>query len=122
MPRMNSPTFAPVLSAFARGQHPVTRGNTSVSLDCWTDSDPSAGNCYTLRLHGNAIVRRSIGGTQKVWVSLAGWDTQTTRRRINQALMALGVDAGVYREKGQTMLSGVPMPSRGWVPIIEKGN
>ena len=39
-----------------------------------------------------------------IHISLCGWDTVTTRRRINQVLSALGSNARVYHEKGEPFL------------------
>jgi len=58
--------------AFMRGDK-FSRGNTKVQRD---------GVLVQLRLHGNLIAERSIHSTD-VQVRLAGWNTRTTRGRVN---------------------------------------
>jgi len=63
----------------------------------------SIGNTRTdghgLYLHGNKIAEWREG---EVYVSLAGWDTVTTRERLN------GIDGcNVYRRKGVTYINGI---------------
>lgn len=59
----------------------VHLANTAVLVD--------AGN-LVVTLHGNSIARRT--GTQWSW-SLAGWNTPTTRSRVN----AIAREFGLYR-------------------------
>lgn len=59
-------------------------GNTSVVVD---------GNQVDMLLHGNRIAR-SLNGV--VWVSNAGWSSNTTKERLNGILDALGV-SGIYQ-------------------------
>ena len=56
------------------------------------------GDDIIVSLHGHDIVRLDPAAEQ-VSFTLAGWDTVTTRERVNQFL---GRDAGVYREDGTT--------------------
>ena len=73
-----------VVSAWKRGES-AKCGNTA------TDGQ-------TIFLHGNAIVTLE-GGT--VYVSSAGWETSTTKERLN------GVDGvRVHQSKGQWFLNG----------------
>jgi hypothetical protein len=46
-------------------------------------------------LHGNKIIERR---DNDIWVTLAGWDTVTTRSRINGVIGSLG---SIYRQNGQ---------------------
>lgn len=55
----------------------------------------------TLYLHGNAIAQRREDGV--VWVTLAGWDTPTTRERLN-GLPGVRVST----KRGQAYLNGQP--------------
>ena len=61
----------------------------------------------TLWLHGNAIAewREVNNGEQGLFVTLAGWDTPTTRSRLN----ALGCEAGMgyitYQHKHEQYLA-----------------
>ena len=52
-----------------------TVGNTSVEYN--TDKDR-----YELKLHGNLIAYRTCG-VQRMYISNAGWHTNTTKERIN---------------------------------------
>ena len=44
-----------------------------------------------------------------VTLRTGGWDTPTTRRRINQAAAYFGVPLSVYRSKGRTFVSFSPV-------------
>jgi hypothetical protein len=78
------------LKAFTNGQ--------SFRLDN-TEVTPNANGSVTLLLHGNPIARR-VGSA--VWVTTGGWDTTTTKERINAVLQAHGKRA--HHVKGQLML------------------
>ena len=58
-----------------------------------------AGGTMTMLLHGSPIVRR-VGSS--LWVTTGGWDTTTTKERINAVLQAHGKRA--HHVKGQLML------------------
>jgi hypothetical protein len=61
----------------------------------------------TVWLHGNAIVKRDPDGLVR-W-SLAGWNTPTTRERVN------GIDnAGVCQFKFEPVLNGQEIDSSDW--------
>ena len=73
---------------------------------------------YTITLHDSEIVR--LEG-DNLYVTLAGWDTHTTRERLNQFLPA---GWGIYRDKKVTYLGRREggqweMPLSGWVMVIE---
>lgn len=72
----------------------------------------------TLELHGNAIARREGG---QLSISLTGWDTLTTRERLNGLLDVLGRDARLVRLKGVTYLETrsemAEMPLYDWVTL-----
>jgi hypothetical protein len=61
----------------------------------------------TVWLHGNAIIKRDGWGVVE-W-SLAGWNTPTTRERINGIL---GV--GVHQVKFEPVLNGEVIDSSDW--------
>lgn len=65
-------------------------GNTSVT--CTT------GYCL-LRLHGNLIAIRKIE-TGEIRVSDAGWQTPTTKERLNSLFSLLGVGVRVFQQCG----------------------
>ena len=70
-----------------------------------------------ITLHGNTIAVLDFG---RVYISTAGWNTATTRSRINAILSHFAPDYGVNSVKGVCILSKmVPIPSRevrGMVP------
>lgn len=60
-------------------------------------------------LHGNKIVERREDG---VYATLAGWNTPTTRERVN------GITGARFHQKDFTpMLNGVAIDSREWVKV-----
>ncbi len=61
----------------------------------------------TVWLHGNAIVKRDADGLVR-W-SLAGWNTPTTRERVNGI-----VNAGVFQFKFEPVLNGQVINSSDW--------
>ena len=62
----------------------------------------------SLFLHGNKIAEHI--GPNLIRVTLAGWDTATTRNRL-AALVS------VHRSKGATMLQGKPMDPGQWYTV-----
>lgn len=64
----------------------------------------TVGNTYTdgqaLYLHGNRIAMRD-GVTGEVWLSTGGWNTLTTRERLNGVLSIMGSSLRVRQEKGK---------------------
>lgn len=82
----------------------------------------------TVYLHGNAILKLEQA-TGKIHATLAGWDTVTTRSRLNDLLRGLDVDSRswFFRMRGVTcaVLSGniVPVDTEAWYTVGEyKGN
>ncbi|NDG51969.1 MAG: hypothetical protein EBY39_02935 [Flavobacteriia bacterium] len=61
----------------------------------------------TVWLHGNAIVKRDSDGLVR-W-SLAGWNTPTTRERVNGI-----TNAGVFQFKFEPVLNGQVIDSSDW--------
>jgi len=57
---------------------------------------------HSLYLFGNMIAKRTRGG---ITVTLAGWDTVTTRAYLNAI-----PGVSVHRDKGRTYLNGIPWP------------
>ncbi len=64
-------------------------------------------NGKTVWLHGNAIIKRDPDGLVR-W-SLAGWNTSTTRDRVNGI-----VNAGVRQEDFEPVLNGEIIDSSDW--------
>ena len=61
----------------------------------------------TIWLHGNAIVKRDLDGLVR-W-SLVGWNTPTTRERVNGI-----VNAGVHQVNFEPVLNGQVIDSFDW--------
>jgi hypothetical protein len=61
----------------------------------------------TVWLHGNAIVKRDLDGLVR-W-SLAGWNTPTTRERVNGI-----ANAGVFQFKFEPVLNGQEINPFDW--------
>lgn len=112
-----------------RNLKPFNSGNTTVSVT----SDPRdvKGHEINVYLHGNHIARlwysNVAGGARNMRVSLAGWNTQTTRSRISALI---GVFArigrwpdgtGVSTRKGQAYIHDAngkrPIDDNGWYPV-----
>lgn len=71
-------------------------------------------------LFNNEIAKKENDG---LYISDAGWDTPTTRERINGILKGAGIDAGVFKKKGAQMLSlhGKDMPWDGkWIKVSDE--
>jgi hypothetical protein len=67
----------------------------------------------TVWLHGNAIVKRDPDGLVR-W-SLAGWNTPTTRERVNGI-----ANAGVFQFKFEPVLNGEIIDSSDWLASPNK--
>lgn len=77
--------------AAIRARKPMKSGNTEVSVSAVQER-------VEVRLHGNEIAR--VYFTGGIAVTLAGWDTPTTRSRVNAVLRAF--DRGfIYRKDFQ---------------------
>ena len=61
----------------------------------------------TVWLHGNAIVKRDPDGLVRWW--LVGWNTSTTRERVNGI-----ANAGVHQVKFEPILNGQVIDSFDW--------
>ena len=69
----------------------------------------------TVWLHGNAIVKRDPSGLIKA--SLAGWNTPTTRERVN------GITGlGVYQKDFVPMLNGNAINPSDWFCVMSHAN
>ncbi len=74
----------------------------------------SIGNTFTdgenVWLHGNKIVRRDEFG--KIFCTLAGWNTPTTRERVN------GITGSDFHQKNfVAMLGGSPIDPQEWFEV-----
>ena len=72
------------------------------------------GNTHTdgnsVWLHGNKIIKRDSSGL--IFWTLAGWNTPTTRERINGIL-----DVGVHQVKFEPVLNGHTIDSSDWFAL-----
>lgn len=89
-----------------------------LSSYCTTVASDEHGTHVTY--HQTAIVSFN---DSTITLRTGGWDTVTTRRKMNQAARQFGLDYGVYREKGETF---VKLPGRTWddckarpVPLVD---
>lgn len=66
----------------------------------WQSSNTCVGNTdhgLVIRLHGNKIAQIDHEN-QIMWVTDAGWQTNTTKSRLNALLSAMGNRAGIYQK------------------------
>ena len=89
MAKLSATTYAGLAEVLGNRDH-VTIGKNTVAR--YDDDD------IVVSLHGHDIVRLDPAAEQ-VSFTLAGWDTVTTRQRVNSFL---GRDARVHREGGET--------------------
>ena len=86
-----------VVSAF-NNNRPFHKSNSSVEVNCYGT---------TMYLWGNPIARK-VG--DRVQVSLAGWNTNTTRERLSAL-------CNISKKNGVAHLNGKPINSTGWYDI-----
>jgi len=60
-------------------------------------------------LHGNAIIKKENGN---VFATLAGWNTPTTKERVNGI-----TGAGFHTVRGEAMRNGEPVSATDWIQI-----
>jgi hypothetical protein len=89
-----------IANAFAQGES-KTVGNT------WTDGK-------AVYLHGNKITERTEAG---VFMTLAGWNTSTTRERLNGIAQVLGFDVSFNQKDFEPYLNGFIVNPTEWVKV-----
>tara|TARA_R110002020_G_scaffold399683_1_gene609520 strand:+ start:225 stop:518 length:294 start_codon:yes stop_codon:yes gene_type:complete len=89
-----------IANAFAQGTNKA-QGNT-VTVD---------GKVY---LHGNEIVKRDSDG---LYMSLAGWNTTTTRERLNGIAQVLGLDVSFNQKAFEPYLNGKLIDASNWYKV-----
>lgn len=82
-------------------------GNTRVEIA------NTLGN-WRVYLHGNLIAN---GGSAGFSFTLAGWNTPTTRSRVNALLEGLTGARGVYCKAFEPHYCGAPIGSRDWISV-----
>ena len=76
-------------------------------------------------LHGNRIAQRvHMNGTTKWYISLAGWNTSTTKSRLNAILREqLGPRYSIYTKRGTVLLADAAgtteLSADGWHHVQE---
>tara|TARA_Y100001973_G_C5174532_1_gene321043 strand:- start:707 stop:1003 length:297 start_codon:yes stop_codon:yes gene_type:complete len=70
------------------------------------------GNVY---LHGNRIAQMHKDGT--VYMSLAGWNTPTTRERLNGIAKVLGIKARFSQKNFDPYFNDKPIGKNQWIQI-----
>jgi len=90
-------------------------GNTEVL------HDPVIGGCEVeVWLHGNLIAKRYYrGDAPGQWqITLAGWNTNTTRSRLNALMYVIAPHMGqVHTRKGRAYLAQRPMGGNEWMAV-----
>jgi len=89
-----------IANAFAQGESKAV-GNT------WTDGQ-------TVYLHGNKITERTEDG---IFMTLAGWNTTTTRERLNGIAQVLGFDISFNQKDFEPYLNGSIVNPTEWVKV-----
>ena len=89
-----------IANAFAQGESKAV-GNT------WTDGQ-------TVYLHGNKITERTEDG---IFMTLAGWNTTTTRERLNGIAQVLGFDISFNQKDFEPYLNGSIVNPSEWVKV-----
>ena len=89
-----------IANAFAQGNK-MTVGNTT------TDGN-------AVMLHGNKITERTNDG---ILMTLAGWNTTTTRERLNGIAQVLGLDASFTQKDFEPYFNGELVSSSEWVKV-----
>ena len=90
-----------IANAFAQGNK-MTIGNTA------TDGN-------AVYLHGNKIAERTNDG---ILMTLAGWNTTTTRERLNGIAQVLGLDASFTQKDFKPYLKGYMIRDDDWHHVL----
>jgi len=93
-----------IANAFAQGNK-MTIGNT------YTDGN-------AVMLHGNCIAEKDPWGN--ITMSLAGWNTPTTRERLNGIAEVLGLKARFTKRGNWAYLNDRPVQNNLWYPVHGK--
>lgn len=91
-----------------RAQRAFKLDNTEVTVHTREDGV----RVTTVYLHGNMISQNGVTG----WgVKLSGWNTPTTRSRVNAILQAIGVQGRVHQVEGEPMFNGKKISATDWI-------
>ena len=99
------------VAAFNNGI-PFKQGNTEVLHRAMTKDGqyPKGDRFVVMELHGNEIARRD-SATGQVEISNAGWESNTTKERLN------GLGAGIHQSNFVWYKDGEKFPSNQWVKL-----
>jgi hypothetical protein len=87
-----------IVDAFLNGYNKTISNSTVFVDDC---------NVARLYLHGNCIAIKRKG---RVSISNAGWESVTTKERLNGLLEVMGDGRRIYQRKGTWYWSGEDWP------------
>lgn len=71
-------------------------------------------NGKAVYLHGNKIAEKREDG---IYLSLAGWNTPTTRERLNGILQAFNIDGGFTQKKFEPYFNGERICASDWLRV-----
>ena len=81
-------------------------------------NDKSMGNTWTngksVYLHGNKIAEKREDG---IYLSLAGWNTPTTRERLNGILRVFNIEGGFTQKKFEPYFNGKRIDAGEWLLV-----
>jgi len=85
-------------------RRPIKLGNTSVKVGHLAYQDKTSPvNESTLYLHGNEIANFNFIG-RGLWFTLAGWNTPTTRERLNGLFQTFNLTCKIRQIKGEAYI------------------
>jgi len=93
-----------IANAFAQGNK-MTIGNTSTE---------GSEHGFHVKLHGNTIALKNESG---IYMTLAGWNTTTTRERLNGIAQVLGLDASFTQRKFEPYFNGKQIGINQWFKV-----
>jgi P pilus assembly chaperone PapD len=93
-----------IANAFAQGNK-LTIGNTSTE---------GSEHGFHVKLHGNTIALKNDSG---IYMTLAGWNTATTRERLNGIAQVLGLDASFTQRKFEPYFNGKQIGIHQWFKV-----
>ncbi len=66
-------------------------------------------------LHGNIIAQKHKDGS--IFMCLAGWNTPTTRERLNGIAEVLGLNSRFYQKDFEPYYNDIPIGVRQWIQV-----
>lgn len=93
-----------IANAFAQGNK-MTIGNTTTE---------GSEHGFHVKLHNNTIALKNGSG---IYMTLAGWNTTTTRERLNGIAQVLGLDASFTQRKFEPYFNGKQVGINQWFKV-----